>query len=450
MIDTASRLEVAIVGAGLAGMTAAYELKDRDLVVIEARDRVGGRTLSGEHNGYWYNAGAQYVWDPRTLGLCAELGLEVMAPTGARTAIFIRDRLVVASNPYALLLRMPLSLAEKVRFAATITRLRRLAARRRGFDPELDAKTLDEVLGRVSPATREILAVVTESGTGISLDEVSGAVGLGYAIHLFGGNVNETLRVVRGGTQRITQAMAEAVGRERILLDSVVESIESHDDRVAIRFRRGGSIEEIEADLCIVATTADVLDGVVHGLPQEKRSATASMVPYSKIVSVAWLTDEQRPMPWDRLLTVPALGLSFDLFSHSGFFARSLERNGRRPGGVFVTLASGPRADALWELEDEALATRLREDLVRMFPQARDVIDGAAWRIKRWHGLPRFPKHWLLRQAALREPYGRIYFCGDYTSQPGTPGAVNSGYHTARSIGDALSDGGARMARAAT
>jgi protoporphyrinogen/coproporphyrinogen III oxidase len=47
--------EVVVLGAGLAGMTAAYQLRDRDLVVLEELDRVGGRTLSGRHGEYWYN-----------------------------------------------------------------------------------------------------------------------------------------------------------------------------------------------------------------------------------------------------------------------------------------------------------------------------------------------------------------------------------------------------------
>ena len=63
----ASHPEVVILGAGLAGTTAAYHLRDRDVVVIESRDRVGGRTLSGEHDSYWYNSGAQFVWDARTV-----------------------------------------------------------------------------------------------------------------------------------------------------------------------------------------------------------------------------------------------------------------------------------------------------------------------------------------------------------------------------------------------
>jgi len=430
-----SNPEVVILGAGLAGMTAAYNLRDRDVVVLEARDRVGGRTLSGEHERYWYNSGAQFVWDPRTVQMCQELGLEVLRGDGADAAVFANGRLATAPDANSLFLKMPISWPEKIRFALTILRLRRIAARMHGLDPELDAKSLAEVIGPTSHATREILEMATTSGTGLSTDEVSVAIGLGYAIHLFGGDVNSTLKAVRGGTQQITKTITHAIDPERVMLDCKVQSVTPTANGVSVRYKRQGAIEEIEAGACICALTADAVLDVIPGLPQAKREALRHVLPYAQVVTVAWLTDEQDPMPWDRLLAVHAIGLSFELLSNNAFFTR---RGVRRPGGTLVTLATGPRADALTALDDIAVVDRLRADLVRMFPNQRDVIERAQTRVARWRGLPRFGKGWLARQRTLREPLGKVYFCGDYTAQPGTPGAVGSGYHAARAVRAAL------------
>jgi len=175
----ASHPEVVILGAGLAGMTAAYHLRDRDVVVIESRDRVGGRTLSGEHDSYWYNSGAQFVWDARTLALCSELGLEVLGGEGAQSAVFVNGKLATAPDPNRLFMKMPVPWVEKARFGLTITRLRRIASRMHGLDAELDAKSLADVIGPTSDITRDILEMATTSGTGLSTHEVSGAIGLG-------------------------------------------------------------------------------------------------------------------------------------------------------------------------------------------------------------------------------------------------------------------------------
>ena len=56
--------DVVVVGAGLAGLAAARELRGagRDVVVLEARDRVGGRTLNEPiGDGKVVEIGAQWV-----------------------------------------------------------------------------------------------------------------------------------------------------------------------------------------------------------------------------------------------------------------------------------------------------------------------------------------------------------------------------------------------------
>jgi monoamine oxidase len=60
----ARNTEVAIVGAGLAGLTAARDLarKGKDVLVIEARDRVGGRTLNHSiGGGHVIEVGGQWI-----------------------------------------------------------------------------------------------------------------------------------------------------------------------------------------------------------------------------------------------------------------------------------------------------------------------------------------------------------------------------------------------------
>ncbi|MER8187881.1 FAD-dependent oxidoreductase [Kitasatospora sp. NPDC094015] len=78
-------MKVAVVGAGLAGLTAAVDLARAgvEVTVLEARDRVGGRTHGIEvAPGAWVDAGAAYLGDRHTelLALLAETGLKT-APT---------------------------------------------------------------------------------------------------------------------------------------------------------------------------------------------------------------------------------------------------------------------------------------------------------------------------------------------------------------------------------
>ena len=77
---------VVVVGAGLAGLTAAADLVARgaDVTVLEARDRVGGRTHGIEvAPGGWVDGGGAYLGDRHTCltSLVAELGLKTTPTT---------------------------------------------------------------------------------------------------------------------------------------------------------------------------------------------------------------------------------------------------------------------------------------------------------------------------------------------------------------------------------
>jgi len=75
--------DVIVVGAGVTGLTAAWRLAEQgcDVLVLEARDRVGGRLLTERHSQLDeadFEAGGQWVSPDQTalLGLLAELGLD--------------------------------------------------------------------------------------------------------------------------------------------------------------------------------------------------------------------------------------------------------------------------------------------------------------------------------------------------------------------------------------
>jgi protoporphyrinogen/coproporphyrinogen III oxidase len=73
-----------VVGAGPAGLAAAHRLRSRrqPVVVLEAEDRVGGRTRSVRRAGSTLNTGAAFFasFYHETLGLCRELGVALTDP----------------------------------------------------------------------------------------------------------------------------------------------------------------------------------------------------------------------------------------------------------------------------------------------------------------------------------------------------------------------------------
>ena len=48
-------VECVVIGGGIAGLTAAYRLREHSVVVLEGSDRLGGRVQSQSRGDYWVN-----------------------------------------------------------------------------------------------------------------------------------------------------------------------------------------------------------------------------------------------------------------------------------------------------------------------------------------------------------------------------------------------------------
>jgi monoamine oxidase len=65
--DPSTEYDAIIVGAGLSGLSAAYELKDRKVLIIEKNNYLGGRVLTKKKQGVAYELGAIFAYDPSQL-----------------------------------------------------------------------------------------------------------------------------------------------------------------------------------------------------------------------------------------------------------------------------------------------------------------------------------------------------------------------------------------------
>jgi monoamine oxidase len=421
--------DVIVVGGGLAGTRAAAKLKvgGASVLLLEARDRLGGRTYTRQLGGVPFDFGGQFIGSgqARMYELVREHGLQLApTPTGGKRILEVNGKTSTYSGtiPYINPLKLlPLHFT-----------LKRVEALARTVPPhapwnapqarEFDRLTLEAPRPPswlMGTDVRSLMDAVARTLLGAEASEVSLLHFLGF-VSSSGGlmRLTETRggfqqdRIV-GGAQQISERLAVTLGPEQVSLETAVRTIRQDSARVAV----DGASTTFRARRVIVAVPLSVA-GRIRYEPQlpAARAQIHERVLMGSTVKV--LATYNRAF-W-RLQ-----GYSGEAVGTSGLLSVTFD-NTMHDGSVpcLLGLAAGDAARRFSRMPREERREHVLDELARFFgPEAKTPIDYAEmdWGEEEFSGgcpLGNFAPGVLSACGdALRAPVGRIHWAGTETAR---------------------------------
>lgn len=459
------KVDVAIVGAGFAGLTAAIELQrhGKSVIVLEARNRVGGRAHNHHLGGGEISeSGATFVGPTQghILALAKRFHVPKFATYDQGNNVYYRDgvRLTYSDKTATGIVPPDPTIAPDA--AAVVTRLDQLSTQvpidapwEAGRAGQWDGQTLESWAQTHSSYSqnesfRRLVAVASRPIFGAEPREVS----LLFTLFYIAASGDEThpgtfernfstrngaqMWRFHGGPQLITQKMAKRLG-DHVVLDSPVGRIVQRDGRVTVHSRR----LDVRAKRAIVAIPPTLAGRIDYApdLPPAHDQLLQRM-PQGTLMKVAAVYD--KPFWRDAGLTGTALSLNgpvnatFDDSPPDG-----------KPGVVFGFVGGDEARKFMRLSKSDRRAAVLNNFKAYFGPKAarpREYFE-TNWTKEQWtRGCPVAvpgPGVLVAYGPALRRPFRRIHWAGTETSTYWNgymDGAVRSGERAAKEILDRL------------
>lgn len=444
--------DVVVVGAGLAGLAAARALRaaGREVVVLEGRDRVGGRTLNepvGDGPSDVVELGGQWVGPTqhRLLRLAAELDVPTFPTHTTGASLFSwggtirRYRGTIPRINPAVLADVGQAMARLNRMARTVpTEAPWTAPRAAAYDAQTFATWM-----RRNLATRGGRAILQMALEGVWATDPSEPSLLHVLFYINSAGSLEALTDTEGGAQQdrfvggsqlLSIKMADALGAETIMLGASVRAIDQ--DATGVTVRADGDVA-VRARHAIVAIPVPLTARIAWtpALPHARDALTQRMAMGSVVKCMA-IYDE----PFWR-----GDGLSGTATDADGPVKVIFDNTppGGRPG-VLLAFFEGRAAQAAMRLAQDERRAQVTKQLAALFgPRAAaperyvDQAWGQEELSRGCYGAYLPPGGWTGFGAALRAPIGRVHWAGAETATTWNgymDGAVTSGERAATAI----------------
>jgi protoporphyrinogen oxidase len=442
---TVVKRSIIVVGAGLAGLTAAYRRQKAGLAVtvLERADHPGGRVKTLRRDGFIIDAGPDAMTSgyKEYLDLVSELGMADHVVPSSRFVGIVRHGKVIdidLGSTVSALFTRALSWPAKFHMAWGMFRLRKMFAGIDSFRLSESAVLDDENETAQQFGTRHF----GRQATDYVIDPLMRlTVGSGAAqcsrLGVLAGLVSWSAQLVniKTGLDALPNALA---GQMNVIYGADVELVErTLDGGVRVNFRRGeGAPESLQADMAVIAATYDVTARIYPGLANYAGDYEDKLK-YVRLISVS--------LAYGKETNSKAYAVQVPTCENADVLLIFLQHNkapDRAPNGSsLVTLYTDTLATPrILHQSDQEIATWARTQIETLMPELRGhikFVTVSRWPVAGYLATPGFWRRTAKLQAALPAS-SPIQIAGDLFGAGSMESAIRGGNRAAKNITDHL------------
>jgi protoporphyrinogen oxidase len=276
--------DAVIVGGGVSGLAAAYELRDLDFLLLEKEPHWGGNAYLMEYQGMAYATGSAFLGkSERAYDFAREIGLEPLPISDSDSTIvkgeWIADtwRSGLDKLPYPAAVRESFKKFRKELLAIDLEKRKK----------ELDRLPFADFIRGYPDEIKQWWDNYGPSNWGAASEETAAAVALDD-FHELAGESGNDYYTWPGGLGAITKKLAEILQPQsfnHMRAGATIVAVAPEKDEVHVTFVEGADLKTVSAKAVIMATPKFITRRLVEGLPNKQSDAMQRLryIPYAVV-----------------------------------------------------------------------------------------------------------------------------------------------------------------------